>query len=152
MSDFECIFLLIATFLSVHQILARFAHALMYGVGSVGQDILLGNFFRLPTVKKVTRHNKTANPIRVCSVIDLDEEWYLTRFYWRLWGLQCTEISSLFYGLICDDVFSNFMAESRPVQILKYVIESGGWGKCATMFYGWVKFCKILKELLASTA
>ena len=60
---------------------ARFGSILMHGVGSVNQVILLGSALCAPTVINVTRHIETANPIRVCSSIYLDTEWYLTKFY-----------------------------------------------------------------------
>ena len=74
-------FLQFANLSCVYQNRARFGNVLMYGVGSVSQVILSGYALCTPSVINVTRHIKTANPIRVCSTIYLDEECYLTMFY-----------------------------------------------------------------------
>ena len=58
-----------------------FRNVLMYGVSSVSQDILLGWALCTPTVINVIKCIKTANPIRVRSLIYVKKECYLTRFY-----------------------------------------------------------------------
>ena len=87
-------FLQFVKFSFVHQNRARISNVLIYNVGSVSQAILLGSVSCTQTVINVKRQIKTANLIWVCSLIYLDRESYLARFYWRLWCLQRTEISS----------------------------------------------------------
>ena len=79
------ILLQFAKFSCVNQNKPCFGNVLVWGVSSVGQVILLRQALCLRAVINVTRHIETANPIRLCSSIYLDKEWYLTRFYYRLW-------------------------------------------------------------------
>ena len=37
-------------------------------------------------------------------------------------------------------------------QVLKLVIESGGWGGCAPMYYARVNFCNVLRQVAAWAA
>ena len=43
-------------------------------------------------------------------------------------------------------------AENRPDQVLKKVLESGGWGGCAPMFYARVNYCNVLRWAVVSAA
>ena len=63
-----------AKFSCVHHNRPRSCTVLRYGVGSVSQVILSGYAVRTPTVTNVTKRFKTANLIRVCSLIYVDKE------------------------------------------------------------------------------
>ena len=85
----------LTTFSFVHENRPRLGDVLMYGVGSSSPVILLELALCTPTVINVARHIQTVVPIRVCSSIYLDWDWYLIRFYSRVWGFLGIETSSL---------------------------------------------------------
>ena len=50
-----------------------------------------------------------------------------------------------FQWLTYDDVLSYDEAENRPDQVLNLVVECGGLGGCAAMYYTRVNFCIVLR-------
>ena len=78
---FSVLLLQQAKFSCVHHNRTRSCNVLRYGVGSVSQVNVSEYAVCTPTVTNVTKRIKTANLLRVCSLIYVDKECYLTRFY-----------------------------------------------------------------------